>query len=381
MPIFDQGYQHWSGHLSGHAWRWLAITRHGVKSGMKNRWIRIFLLVAWLPAIPMVVALCLWGLLERNSDFIAPVVEFLRMSRIIDPAILDTPRQYRLEIWTLCYHFFLQAELRLSMFLIVLVGPDLISQDLRFNALPLYFSRPLRRIDYFLGKLGVIAAYLGLVMIVPTLIAYGLGLLFSLDITIVRDTWRLFFACITYGVVIVLSAGLLILALSSLSRNSRYVALFWLGIWIISGIVATILQTADHAQRQRAFYTNLPGRQAQQGGQTREERMKQQQEWTAAYQKKMENFAAEEALAAKSNWRPLVSYTANLSRVGQYLLGSDACWKKISELQPENQRARFLLNVLGPQYPWYWSAVVLAVIFGLSAWILNFPFRSLDRLR
>ena len=31
MPIFDQGYQHWSGTLSGHSWRWLTITRHGVR--------------------------------------------------------------------------------------------------------------------------------------------------------------------------------------------------------------------------------------------------------------------------------------------------------------------------------------------------------------
>ena len=33
MPIIDQGYQHWSGELSGHAWRWLAIARHGVRVG------------------------------------------------------------------------------------------------------------------------------------------------------------------------------------------------------------------------------------------------------------------------------------------------------------------------------------------------------------
>ena len=31
MPIFDQGYQHWSGALSGQAWRWLTITRQGVR--------------------------------------------------------------------------------------------------------------------------------------------------------------------------------------------------------------------------------------------------------------------------------------------------------------------------------------------------------------
>ncbi len=30
------------------------------------------------------------------------------------------------------------------MLLVLMVGPDLISQDLRFNAIPLYFARPLR---------------------------------------------------------------------------------------------------------------------------------------------------------------------------------------------------------------------------------------------
>ena len=51
MPIFDQGYQHWSGSLSGHTWRWLTITRHGVRVGMKNIFLRILVIVSWLPAV------------------------------------------------------------------------------------------------------------------------------------------------------------------------------------------------------------------------------------------------------------------------------------------------------------------------------------------
>ena len=39
MPILDQGYQHWKGSLRGHAWRWLAITRQGVRAQLKNRWV------------------------------------------------------------------------------------------------------------------------------------------------------------------------------------------------------------------------------------------------------------------------------------------------------------------------------------------------------
>ena len=50
MPIFDQGYQHWQGPLSGHAWRWLAIARHGVRVQMKNRIVFYMVLASWLPA-------------------------------------------------------------------------------------------------------------------------------------------------------------------------------------------------------------------------------------------------------------------------------------------------------------------------------------------
>ncbi len=246
MPIFDQGYQHWTGTLSGHTWRWLPITRHGVRVGKSGRVLRIVLLVSWLPALALGVMLCLWGLFERGSDlvdFLKPMLEFL------GPGVQLDPRQYRTEVWTLCFHYFLAAELTFSMILVLLVGPNLISQDLRYNAFPLYFSRPLRRIDYFLGKLGVIVAFLGMVIIVPSLIAYALGLLFSLDISIVRDTFRILVASVAYGLVIAISAGMLILALSSLSRNSRYIALLWLAVWIGTGAVAGILTSADRHQR------------------------------------------------------------------------------------------------------------------------------------
>ena len=40
MPIFDQGYQHWQGTLSGHAWRWLAISRHGIAMQWKGKGVK-----------------------------------------------------------------------------------------------------------------------------------------------------------------------------------------------------------------------------------------------------------------------------------------------------------------------------------------------------
>ncbi len=379
MPIFDQGYQHWSGTLSGHAWSGLAIARHGMRVGNKNRYVRMLILISWLPALGLAVALCLWGLLEQRSSLIASWMNVL--SGFINAEMLRDPRGYRVEYWTICYDYFLLIEMRCSLILVLLIGPSLISQDLRFNALPLYFSRPLRRIDYFLGKLGIIIAFIAMVTIVPSLIAYVLGLLFSLDLTIIKDTFGLLLCSIAYGLVIAVSSGMLMLALSSLSRNSRYVGLFWLGIWIISSMTAAILNGVDQSQRMHETYAaqnaamnqgGAPGRPGPPGARPGPRTMRG---WNP------EEFFTRELEASKTNWRPLVSYTENLSRVGRQLLGTNACWEKLGEKQPPGMREMFLYTFMGAQYPWYWSAGVLLGLFGLSACILNFRIKSLDRLR
>jgi ABC-2 type transport system permease protein len=355
MPIFDQGYQHWSGHLSSHTWRWLAITRRGVRTALQSRFVRIALILAYLPAIVLVVVLCLWGLVERQSALIDTIKPYL--TAFLGRPILAGPREYRVEIWTLCFHYFLSWELWFSMVLVFLVGPNLISQDLRYNALPLYFSRPLRRIDYFVGKLGVIVALLSAVIILPCLVAYVLGLLFSLDITIIRDTSRILLAGIAYGLVIALSAGTLMLALSSLSRNSRYVALFWMGICILTGVVSVALMTLDQEQRRH------------------EAGVRPQMFWAN------DEYLTAQIEAAKTDWRPLTSYMANLRRVGEKLLRTNAAWERLGQLSPQGQRSKILLQMMGNQYPWYWSAAVLAGIFALSVCVLHFSVKSLDRLK
>src|SRR5262249_22862461 len=101
MPIFDQGYQHWSGKLASHGWRWLAIARHGVRVGMKGRILRFVLLVSWLPSLILALALCLWGLVERKSEFVATLIQFLRS--FLGPQFITDPKYYRIEVWTICY--------------------------------------------------------------------------------------------------------------------------------------------------------------------------------------------------------------------------------------------------------------------------------------
>src|SRR5436305_14266003 len=51
--------------------------------------------------------------------------------------------------------------------LALLVGPALISPDLRNNGLPLYLSRPFSRTEYVLGKMSVLAILLSAITWVP----------------------------------------------------------------------------------------------------------------------------------------------------------------------------------------------------------------------
>src|SRR5262249_2935161 len=144
------------------------------------------------------------------------------------------------------YQYFFAFETFFAMILVLLVGPNLISRDLRFNAIPLYLSRPLRRIDYFVGKLGVIAWFLGAVAVVPAVFAYVLGVIFSLDAGVLGDPLQLLLAILGSGALITLSAGTLMLALSSLSRRSLYVGAMWVGVWFITSILATVMMAIHY---------------------------------------------------------------------------------------------------------------------------------------
>jgi ABC-2 type transport system permease protein len=183
-----------------------------------------------------------------------------------------------------------------------------------------------------------------------------------------------------YGLVIAVSSGVLMLALSSLSRNSRYVGLFWLGLWIISGMTSTILQGVDQSQRMHEQYASRNANAAQNAAPIRPGPPGARQA-PAFARSSADDFAVKQLEASKSDWRPTVSYTQNLSRVGRQLLGTNVAWDKLSELQPPGIREQFLLLHKGQQFPWYWSAGVLAGLFGLSVCILNFRIKSLDRLK
>ena len=114
------------------------------------------------------------------------------------------------------FAIFMYVQAGFAVFLAALAGPGLIAPDLANNALPLYFSRPLTRWSYALGRLTALVGMLSVVTWIPGL------LLFGLQVGLAGGWW--FWANWTLGAGVVAGFLLWLLVLSLVAMaSSAYV--------------------------------------------------------------------------------------------------------------------------------------------------------------
>jgi ABC-2 type transport system permease protein len=126
-------------------------------------------------------------------------------------------------------------------FVTILIGSGLIAEDRRTNALQIYLSKPLTRLEYVTGKLAVLGAFLIFVTWVPAMLLLFLQMMFSGSTEFLRDNLHLFPAITLFCVVQVLVSSLAVLALSSLSRSRRFVAIQYAGIIFFTQALQQVL--------------------------------------------------------------------------------------------------------------------------------------------
>ncbi|MGP4000011.1 ABC transporter permease [Streptomyces sp. 8N706] len=77
------------------------------------------------------------------------------------------------------YALYLQAVIGLYL---ASQAPQSVSRDLRFKSVPLYFSRPIERVDYVVAKFAAMASALFILTAAPLLVLYVGALLAELDV-------------------------------------------------------------------------------------------------------------------------------------------------------------------------------------------------------
>jgi len=229
MPIHDQGYRRYEGRREAHGHTWLVITRAGIMERLRERKFLGLLLFAWLPFLVRSVQLYV------ASNY--PQASFLNA----------TPAMFR---------DYLSQQGVFVFFITLYVGSGLIANDRRANALQIYLSKPLTRVDYVVGKLATLLIFLTFVTWVPGILLLLMQILFAGSLAFLKANLFLFPAITVYSVVAVLMSAFTMLALSSLSKSRRFVAVMYAGLIFFT---AAMYQALRGITGSRAWLFISPG--------------------------------------------------------------------------------------------------------------------------
>jgi len=154
----------------------------------------------------------------------------------------EDPGKERHTFWSLLLQsLFKRSQPFILIPLVGLVAPPLISQDFRSRAFLLYFSRPITRVQYVIGKAATVVFYLTIITLLPALLLFLTGLALSPGLEVLKATWDLPFRSLACTCVIVIPSTAIALMLSSLTTESRYASFAWFAVWIFGAIAYAVV--------------------------------------------------------------------------------------------------------------------------------------------
>lgn len=203
MPIHDQGYRRYLGSRAAVGRSWQVITRAGIKTVLSRRTFLGLLLVAWAPFVVRAVQIYVAANFQQAS-FLAPKAE--------------------------TFFEFLGQQGVFVFFVTIYVGAGLIANDRRANALQVYLSKPLTRAEYVAGKLGILFLFLVTVTWLPAILLLVMQILFAGSLRFLSENIFLLPAITLFALLQVIVASTAMLALSSMSKSSRFVGVMYAGL-------------------------------------------------------------------------------------------------------------------------------------------------------
>lgn len=153
MAVYEQTYKRYEGPLTPEWDRFLIIPRHAYRAVFSSKLFTAFFVICFLPLL--VEAILIY--LHHNFSAIAAMKINVRELVPIDAYFFQT---------------FINIQGGFAFFVALLVGPPLVSRDLRNNALPLYLCRPFSRTEYVLGKMSVVLILISAITWVPQLLLF-----------------------------------------------------------------------------------------------------------------------------------------------------------------------------------------------------------------
>jgi ABC-2 type transport system permease protein len=222
MPIHDQGYRRYGGLKARTGTGWMVIARAGIRNQFAKRAFLGLLAMSWLPFFVRAVQIFAAANLPQ-AQFLALTAETFRQ-------FLDQQ-----QIWV--------------FFVTVYVGAGLIANDRRANALQIYLSKPLTRAEYIFGKLAILMSFLLLITWVPAIVLLIVQISFAGNFTFLKNNFYLFPAITVFAFLQVTMVAAAMLALSSLSKSSRYVAILYAAVIFFTQAIYGVLSLVTRSTK------------------------------------------------------------------------------------------------------------------------------------
>jgi ABC-2 type transport system permease protein len=191
MAVYEHTYKPFRGTLTPEWSRFLVIPRHAFRDVFKSKLFTAFFSICFIPLLVEAVLIYL----HHNVNALA---------------ILKVDVKNLLPIDESFFQFFVNFQGSLAVLVTLLVGPPLVSRDLRNNALPLYLCRPFSRTEYVAGKMSVLLILLSLMTWIPQILLF----LFQSSL----EGWSWFVSNLWIGGAVLLGSIVWILLLALLSQ-------------------------------------------------------------------------------------------------------------------------------------------------------------------
>lgn len=222
-PIHDQSYRRYAGTKRPLGQSWQVIAGAGIRSFLSRKLFLAVLLMGWTPFIARTVHLYIVTMYPAAGQ------------------LLPVDAKYFMQ--------FMEQQGFFIFMVTVFVGSGLIAADRRANALQVYLSKPLLRIEYIAGKLAILVTFLTFVTVVPGLLLLILQVTFAANLDFMRANPFVIPAVVLAGFARVLVAAFAMLALSSLSKSTRYVAILYAGIIFFTEAIFGFLSAITNSTR------------------------------------------------------------------------------------------------------------------------------------
>jgi ABC-type transport system involved in multi-copper enzyme maturation permease subunit len=231
MTIKERGYTHWDGELQDGKFPWWPITRMGIKLTFKRRFFKLFFGLTLIPALVWLVGIYISERLEDFKFMMEGETDFLN----VNPLYFKT-------------YFTNEFLLFMVVMIMVFSGAGLISDDLRHNALQLYFARPLKKRDYLTGKAAVIFFFLLILTLVPGVVFILFKMIFAGNFQFFVSYPWLILSVVAYSLLLTTFFAFYTLLMSSVGKNRRYVSILIFGVYIFSDIFSAIFREIFRSQ-------------------------------------------------------------------------------------------------------------------------------------